>query len=101
MTDAAPAPAPNLADAGPFSAEQQQTMAGWLTASGRASTEQVNSMLAADGVAAVAPISVDAAKAEISRLRSGGDKQFSAAYLDRSDPGHQAAVDRMNALYAA
>ena len=38
------------------------------------------------------------ASAEIVKLRS--DTVFQAAYLGKDDPGHQAAVDRMNNLYA-
>lgn len=39
------------------------------------------------------------ANAEITRLRSGADAAFTTAFNDKLNPGHKAAVDRMQDLY--
>ena len=50
---------------------------------------------------AATPEAVKVAQAEIDRLVSGADKEWTKAYLNGSDPGHKAAVDKMTELHKA
>jgi hypothetical protein len=125
MTDTPSAPAstaPNPgADGGagiPLSPTERQIVArdvGELVAAGRLTQAQADEAIKqaagntpapaeasqSTPAPALAPEAVKAAQAEIDRLVSGADKEWTKAYLNAADPKHAEAVAKMTELHQA